>query len=60
MLVAYTAAKVISDVDSQTAFLEPARIAFEFGAQNAYNRRAERSLSSFDTPQRFVASFTWD
>jgi hypothetical protein len=60
LLAAYTISKLISNVDSQTAFLEPQRIAFEFGPQNSYNPAAERSLSSFDTPQRLVVSFTLD
>jgi len=30
------------------------------GAQNYYNLRAEKSMSSFDVPQAFVAAYTYD
>ena len=57
ILVAYTVSKLISDTDSQTSWLQG-----EAGAwpQNFYNRRAERSLSSYDIPQRMVISYTLD
>jgi hypothetical protein len=44
-IVAYTYSKNISDINN---------------AQNAYNRRAERSVNGFDVPQRLTASVTWD
>ncbi len=57
LLVAYTVSKLISDTDSQTSWLQG-----EAGGwpQNFYNRRAERSLSSYDIPQRAVISYTLD
>jgi hypothetical protein len=44
-LVSYTIAKNISDLNN---------------ADNAYNRQAERALSSFDVPQRLTISATYD
>jgi len=57
ILVAYTVSKLISDTDSQTSWLQG-----EAGGwpQNFYNRRAERSLSSYDIPQRMVISYSLD
>jgi hypothetical protein len=57
LLVAYTVSKLISDTDSQTSWLQG-----EAGGwpQNFYNRRAERSLGSYDIPQRMVISYTLD
>ena len=44
-IVSYTIAKNISDL---------------VNADNAYNRQAMRSLSSFDVPQRLTVSAAWD
>ena len=44
-LISYTIAKNISDMTN---------------ADNAYNRQAERALSSFDVPQRLTISAAWD
>lgn len=55
-LLAYTNSKLISNVDSYTAWLEAGSAL----PQNWYNLRAERSLSEFDTPQRLVASYVVD
>src|SRR5262249_47897964 len=46
-----TAAKLITDTESQTTWLEPTA-----AVQNPYNMRLERSLSSQDVPQRLVVS----
>jgi hypothetical protein len=56
LLLAYTASKLISDVDSSTAWLENGSAL----PQNWYNLSAERSLSEFDTPQRLVVSYVVD
>jgi len=57
-LMSYTIGKVISDGEAATGWLE-----FQGsggGYQNHYNRRAERSLSSFDVPQRAVVNYILD
>ena len=56
LLVAYTNSKLISDTDTLTSWLEPS----VGGIQDNYNLRAERSLSSQDTPQRLVVSYVLD
>ncbi|MGB7846945.1 MAG: carboxypeptidase-like regulatory domain-containing protein [Candidatus Acidiferrum sp.] len=56
LLVAYTNAKLISDTDTLTAWLEPSVGAI----QDNNNLRAERSLSSQDVPQRLVISYVLD
>src|SRR5262249_26296290 len=48
-------AKLISDTESQTTWLEPTA-----AVQNPYNMRLERSLSSLDVPQRLVVSANLD
>ncbi|HEV2500176.1 MAG TPA: carboxypeptidase-like regulatory domain-containing protein [Terriglobia bacterium] len=59
LLVAYTISKMITtgDVDSLTSWLEAAGPG---GIQDWNNRSAERSLSSYDVPQRLVASYVID
>lgn len=57
-LASYAVGKLISDTDSVTAWLESSGGAW--AAQDAYNRRAERSLSTYDVPQRFVLSYVMD
>jgi hypothetical protein len=56
LLLSYTNAKLISDVDSATAWLEVGGA----NPQNFYNLRAERSLGVFDVPQRLVTSYVLD
>ena len=57
LLVAYTHAKLISDTDTVTNWLESGNVG---GIQNWNNLRAEKSLASFDTPDRLVASYVLD
>jgi len=56
LLLSYTNAKLISDVDSATAWLEVGQAQ----PQNFYNLRAERSLGLFDVPQRLATSYVLD
>ncbi len=56
VLVAYTNAKLISDTDTLTSWLETGVGAI----QDNYNPRGERSLSSQDVPQRLVISYVLD
>jgi Carboxypeptidase regulatory-like domain/TonB dependent receptor len=56
LLVAYTNAKLISNTDTLTNWLEVAA----GGIQDNNNNRAERSLSSQDVPQRLVISYVLD
>lgn len=58
ILGAYTFAKLISDTDTLTGWLEPGGGAG--GAQNWYNVRAERSLALYDVPHRIVVSYILD
>jgi hypothetical protein len=53
--VAYTWSKMISDVDSLYSFVESATVGS--GPQDQYNHKAERAISSFDTPQRVQTSY---
>lgn len=59
LLVAYTVSKMITtgDIDSLTSWLEAAGPG---GIQDWNNRNAEKSLSSYDVPQRLVASYVLD
>lgn len=56
LLVSYTISKMITtgDVDSLTSWLESTGAA---GIQDWNNLKNERSLSSYDVPQRLVASY---
>jgi hypothetical protein len=56
LLVAYTNAKLISDTDTLTSWLESGVGAI----QDNNNLRGERSLSSQDVPQRLVISYVLD
>jgi Carboxypeptidase regulatory-like domain/TonB dependent receptor-like, beta-barrel len=56
LLVAYTNAKLISDTDTLTNWLEVAA----GGIQDNNNNKGERSLSSQDVPQRLVISYVLD
>jgi hypothetical protein len=55
LLVAYTAGKLIDDVSQTVTFLGPAG-----NKQNAYDRRAERSVSTQDVAQRLVVSYVYE
>jgi hypothetical protein len=52
---AYTWAKLIGNVDSTTGFLEGNTVG---GGQDNYNKAADRSLESFDVPQRLVLNYS--
>lgn len=57
ILVAYTHAKLISDTDTVTSWLEAGGTG---GIQNWNNLRSEKSLASFDVPDRLVVSYVLD
>ncbi len=57
ILVAYTHAKLISDTDTVTSWLEAGGTG---GIQDWNNLKAEKSLASFDTPDRLVVSYVLD
>ena len=57
LLVAYTHAKLISDTDTITGWLEAGGTG---GVQDWNNFRAEKSLASFDVPDRLVVSYVLD
>jgi hypothetical protein len=59
LLVAYTNAKLISNTDTNTAWLEQSSGNVGF-IQDNYNLRGERSLSSQDVPQRLAVSYVLD
>jgi len=52
-LIGYTLSKNLADVDSTPGY-------FSAGVQDAYNRRAEKALSSIDSPHQVVASYTYE
>ena len=54
---AYTFSKLISDTDTLTSWLESGGVG---GVQNWNNLRGERSLASFDVPNRLVLSYVID
>ncbi len=57
LLVSYTFAKLISDTDTLTSWLEPGG---GMAVQNFNNLRAERSVALYDVPQRAVISYIYD
>lgn len=57
LLAAYTLSKFLTDSESLTSWLEAAGAG---GFQNYYNMKAEKSLSSYDVPQRLVVSYVLD
>jgi hypothetical protein len=59
LLVAYTNAKLISNTDTLTSWLEGGS-GYTGVIQDNYNLRGERSLSSQDVPQRLVVSYVLD
>ena len=52
---AYTWSKLIGNIDSTTGFLEGNTVG---GGQDNYNKAADRSLESFDVPQRLVLNYS--
>ncbi len=54
--IAYSASKNISDADTYTGY--DAR--YSPAARDQYNRKLEKSLTVFDTPQRLVAGVVYD
>ncbi len=61
ILAAYTFSKFISNTDTLTSWLEPGGVAGGSGGdQDKNNLRLERSLSSFDVPNRLVISYVLD
>jgi hypothetical protein len=52
-LIGYTLSKNLTDVDSTAGY-------FSSAVQDAYNRRAEKALSSIDSPEQVVASYTYE
>jgi Carboxypeptidase regulatory-like domain len=57
ILVAYTHAKLISNTDTVTGWLENGGTG---GVQDWNNLQGEKSLASFDTPDRLVISYVTD
>jgi hypothetical protein len=57
ILVAYTHSKLISDTDTITGWLEAGGTG---GVQDWNNLHGEKSLASFDTPDRLVISYVLD
>jgi hypothetical protein len=57
LMLSYTNSKLIANTDPISGWLESGGIG---GIQNWNNLTLERSLASFDTPQRFVASYVLD
>ncbi len=57
ILVAYTHSKLISDTDTVTSWLEGGGVA---SIQNYNNLNNEKSLASFDVPDRLVISYVTD
>ena len=58
ILVAYTHAKLISNTDTITGWLESG--GGPGGVQDWNNLKAEKSLASFDVPERLVVSYVLD
>jgi hypothetical protein len=54
-LASYTKSKLIDDVSQTVSFLGPAG-----NKQDAYDRRAERAVSTQDVPQRLVLSYVYE
>jgi Carboxypeptidase regulatory-like domain/TonB dependent receptor len=60
ILVAYTNAKLLSNTDTLTSWLEGSGNGGTGGIQDWNNLKGERSLSSQDVPQRLVISYVYD
>ena len=59
LLASYTVAKLISDTDTLTGWLESTG-GTQWGDSNSNNIRGERSLTAYDVPQRLVVSYVLD
>ena len=59
-LVSYTVSKNITDADSQGPGVQGFIGANAWIGENSYNRRAEKAVSSLDTPQSLVTSFFYE
>jgi hypothetical protein len=59
-LVSYTVSKNITDADSQGPGVQGFIGANAWIGQNSYDRRAEKAVSSLDTPQSLVSSFFYE
>ena len=57
LLVSYTLSKFITDNETTTTWMEAAGAG---GFTNTYDLHSQRSLSSFDVPQRLVVSYVLD
>jgi hypothetical protein len=57
LLGSYTWAKLISDTDTLTAWLEPSG---GLGVQNFNNLKLERSVANYDTPHRLTVLYSLD
>ncbi len=60
ILLAYTHAKLISNTDTLTSWLEPSVGGAGGSIQDANNLRGERALSANDVPDRLVVSYILD
>lgn len=60
IMLAYTHAKLISNTDTLTSWLEPSVGGAGGSIQDANNLRGERALSSNDVPDRLVVSYILD
>lgn len=60
MLATYTWSKLLGNTDTQTAWLDASGGGNSAGIQDYYNLHAERSLASFDVPQRATVSYVLD
>jgi hypothetical protein len=60
LLGTYTWSKLLGNADSQTAWLDGSGGGNAAGIQDYYNLNAERSVSSFDVPQRATISYVLD
>ncbi|HET6180452.1 MAG TPA: carboxypeptidase-like regulatory domain-containing protein [Candidatus Sulfotelmatobacter sp.] len=60
LLVSYTNAKLMSNTDTLTSWLEGGTTGGVGGIQDWNNLKGERSLSSQDVPQRLVVSYVLD
>src|SRR5262249_222490 len=56
MPLGYTVTKGIGDSEAVVGWLEPSGTPGSF--QDNYNRRLDRSLNAFDSPQRLVVAYT--
>lgn len=60
IVAAYTWSKFMSNTDTLTAWLNSSSPSDQYGAQNAYDLHAERSVSSNNYPQNFSLSYVLD